>query len=458
MGSGSRFKSGDQSAEEPARSAQAWGEPGRRERMPGIVEFPDIVLQAVDDLGDVFDNERARRHFAEYLTGLYVADSKTVSGINREFARTTDQSCLNRWITQGTWDAEELNEARLDWLQQDPSTQFSRRGVIAIDDTLIDHDGKLIQDVGYFWDHAEERHKIAHDYLIAGYVTTAGKQFPLEFKRFRKREQCEAMLEHLEARPGGVTAADPRELEYAEFKSHTQLCIELIDWVVQHEIPGDFAWDSYFSNAQIMNHAQSRCRGYVGDLKFNRKLWVRGREWKGAEYADYVTPGMRRPIALDGRRQWYFTVTCRLPEVDHKVRIAILWKHKNDKRPVKLLVTNRIIWEPTRVLSVYRQRWTGTETFHRDGKQHLGMGDCQLRSGEGQTRHMYLVFVAHSLLMRELRQGHAYDWALARLTTIGEACRSVLKETIGKSVAWAVRCTLELGWNEEETLQKLALR
>ena len=42
---------------------------------------------------ELFDTEPARRHFAEYLTGLIVAENKTVSGINREFALTTDQSC-----------------------------------------------------------------------------------------------------------------------------------------------------------------------------------------------------------------------------------------------------------------------------------------------------------------------------------------------------------------------------
>jgi len=57
---------------------------------------------------------------------------------------------------------------------------------------LIDHDGELIKDVGWFWDHAEGRNKIAHDYLIANYVCTSGKHYPLEFRRFRKREQCEA--------------------------------------------------------------------------------------------------------------------------------------------------------------------------------------------------------------------------------------------------------------------------
>jgi hypothetical protein len=76
------------------------------------------------------------------------------------------------------------------------------------------------------------------------------------------------------------------------------------------------------------------------------------------------------------------------------------------------LVTNRVYWEAGRVVRTYRDRWTGTETFHRDGKQQLGLGDCQLRDGEGQTRHMHLVMLAYSLLVRQLRQGHAYEWAL----------------------------------------------
>ena len=44
--------------------------------MPGIVEFPTIVQQAVEQFGAVFANEPERRHFAEYLTGLLVAAKK----------------------------------------------------------------------------------------------------------------------------------------------------------------------------------------------------------------------------------------------------------------------------------------------------------------------------------------------------------------------------------------------
>ena len=122
--------------------------------MPPTVDFPTLVNQALDLFGDVFDNEPARRHFAEYLTGLMVAERKNISAINRQFATTTDQSCLNRWFVESDWDAVELNDRRLDWLQDNPNTRYSPRGVIAIDNTLVDHSDKLIEDVGWLWDPA----------------------------------------------------------------------------------------------------------------------------------------------------------------------------------------------------------------------------------------------------------------------------------------------------------------
>ena len=47
--------------------------------MPAIVDFPTVVKEALALFGDLFDTEPARRHFAEYLTGLMVAENKTGS-------------------------------------------------------------------------------------------------------------------------------------------------------------------------------------------------------------------------------------------------------------------------------------------------------------------------------------------------------------------------------------------
>jgi DDE superfamily endonuclease len=382
--------------------------------MPTIVDFPTIVKQAVEVFGDLFENEPARRHFAEYLTGLMVAERKTISGINREFAVTTDQSCLNRWLTETAWDVHALNDRRLAWLQQDPRTRYSPRGVIAIDNTLVDHAGKLIDDVGWFWDHAAERYIIAHDYIISNYVCPSGRHYPIEWRRFKKRDACAA----------------------GTFKDHTMLCLELIDDVLARGIPGDFTFDSYFTSAKVLNHIHSTQRAYVGDLKLNRKTVYDGREQKLQDVARHIPWGAKQPIRIGNRRYWYFSKRMRIADVDHPVRVVLFWHEREESDASKALVSNRLFWEAVRMSLVYRHRWTGTETFHRDGKQQLGLGDCQVRTGEGQTRHVYLVSAAYSLLMRSLHQHRPQDWARQTLTTIGEACRAVKAETLERMIDW----------------------
>ncbi len=281
--------------------------------------------------GDLFHNECQRRHFAEYLTGLMVAERKTVLGINHEFAVTTDQSCLNRYLTEAEWDVQALNRRRLDELQKDSSTRSSDHGVLPIDNTLVDRDGLLIPDAGWFWDHAEERNKIAQDYLFADYVGTSGKHYPLEFRLFRKPEICEAMGE--------------------PFWNPTVLCCELVDWVCEQKIPGTFAIDSYFTKAPVLNHIDEKKdhfgqpRGYVGDLKFNRKLEWKGKIIKASELAASIAASDRKEMRIGDKRQWYFTATMRIPDVKHKVRIVLIWRYRNDAEPCKILVTNRITWE-----------------------------------------------------------------------------------------------------------------
>lgn len=411
--------------------------------MPAIVEIPRVVEDALDQFADLFTNQPQRRHFAEYLTGLIVADNKTVSGIQAEFVNTTDQSCLNRFLTEVDWDVQTLNTRRLELLQSDPSTRYHEQGVIALDDVLIDHDGQLIADVGWFWDHAEQRYKIAHDYLFANYIAESGKHYPLEFRRFKKREQCEAIGE--------------------TFEDHGVLFRQLVDWVCERKIPGDFTFDSYFSSAANLNHIhgqineQGQSRAYVGDLKTNRKLEIRGKSIRTGEWAATIAPQDRQELRRGDDRQWYFTTSVRLPQVKHPVRIVLIWKNRRDKQPAKVLITNRTRWEIKRILKTYRSRWTGTETFHRDGKQELGMGDCQLRSDQGQTRHMYLVMLAYSLLVRQLKNPNAKEWAIERLTTIGQACRAVATETLRTTLAWAIQQVTQNSRNSQHVIAQLGL-
>jgi hypothetical protein len=414
-----------------------------------IVTPPKIVQEALDEfLAPLFENTPQRNHLANYTTGLMIAHNKTVSGMTYEMPNASDQSCLNRFLNEVEWDEQKMNDKRIEWLQQFDDMKYHERGVIALDDVLLDKSGKFIPDSGTFWDHSEQRYKHAQDLIIINYVHPESKKhYPLEFRRFKKADQCEWTGE--------------------EFKKMTTLSIELIDWCHSHDVLGTFTFDSFYTCAEIQNHinslkdADGKERGYVGDLKFNRKITFKGIEQQAVEFAKTIPSEDRKPVTVDGKKQWYLTVCVKMPNVAHKVRIVILWKYKNDAEPRKILVTNRIHWHAERIITTYRSRWTGTETFHRDGKQELGLGDCQLRNSTGQTRHIYCVFLAHSLLEQQLDKTNLSGRLGVKLQTIGESCRALLRESVRSMVCWIVEQLEDvvlLGGNRECRLERLFRR
>jgi hypothetical protein len=123
-------------------------------------------------------------------------------------------------------------------------------------------------------------------------VASSGKHYPLEFRRFIKKQHCAERS--------------------IEFRDHNVLFRELVDWVVDQGIPGDFAFDSWFAHKANLAHIHSRGRAYVGDLKFNRKILFKGEELSAAALAGRIAPADRQEIRFGGQRQWYFTVTVRI--------------------------------------------------------------------------------------------------------------------------------------------------
>ena len=76
---------------------------------------------------------------------------------------------------------------------------------------------------------------------------------------------------------------------------------------------------------------------------------------------------------------------------------------------------------------------------------------------KAKTRHMYLVMLAYRLLMRQLRDNRAKDFALHRRTTIGEACRGVMHETLRTTLAWAIDQVTENLQNKKHVMAQLGL-
>lgn len=271
------------------------------------------------------------------------------------------------------------------------------------------------------------------------------------------REACEATRAELAARQGGCAAAAAEDKRLASFPSPTEVCGEWVEWVVAPPIPGTLTFDSSFTHAPVLTHSDAHPRASVGDLQCHRPVWCRGVELSARELAAQIGPEVRKKIPAGDRTQWSFTGSLGIPDVKQKGRRVILWPRGNSHEPAKMRVTHHTPWAVTRVRRGSRGRWTGTETLHRDGKPQVGLGDGHRRNGEGPTRHPSLVLLVHRLLVAQLRPGRVSAWAWETLTTIAEACRAVLRETLSKTISWAIeRATLE-GWNKERITAHLAL-
>ena len=90
---------------------------------------------------------------------------------------------------------------------------------------------------------------------------------------------------------------------------------------------------------QLKTYDAGRVRGeaqYNADLRWK----LRGRAAQQMARVDSLS----KSLMLNGSRQYYFTKSIRIPDVDHKVRVVILWgKPFLDMKMGKLYVTKVVV-------------------------------------------------------------------------------------------------------------------
>ncbi len=121
-----------------------------------------------------------------------------------------------------------------------------------------------------------------------------------------------------------------------------------------------------------------------------------------------------------------------------------------------IAIDNVLIDHYGKMIEVVGDFWDHVEERNKIAHDCL-FANCQLRDGQGQTRHMYLVMMAYSLLTSQRKQARARDWALCKLMTIGEASRAMLRETLRQTLAWAVDQIVNKSRQHKEVLMQLGL-
>jgi hypothetical protein len=437
-------------------------------RLP-IVEYPQIVSENLAYFAPVFTTREQQKHFCEYVTGLIAGDKATVSAINNLFLKQNDQSALNKFLTQASWDEDELNRRRLQLeivrLQRRPLSE--QAGRLIIDDTLAHHTKCSIEGLAYLRDRHLGHNVWAHD-VVTSYYVNRSDQFPVDLRLYfqfnRKYEQqvLDQSVAQLEAAP---TLANYRQhlatlLSYhyrqQRYQAKTELGAQLVKQAVAAGVPFSVVlFDNWFLRMPLVAAIEAAHKNWIGGCPKDRLVLYQNHWTQVQAFIRTIPASAYRPYHIGTHLYWVFSLVLPMKNLQRE-RVRLLAVYEDEvkvQQTPHFFATNRTDWEAKRILTTYLDRWP-TETFNEDIKGHLGFEAYQLRHFQAIRRHWYLCFVAYSLLGDQGSPGRSRWNVRGQFQSTGQRCQAVVDELLGHLVSWIAR-QLEQGGNQQQILQRL---
>jgi len=357
----------------------------------------DMFSTALEEYRPCFSKPQWN-HFTTYLNGLLLGEKgeKNIQDIAGNLLDGGHQSSLNRFITRHRWNLRQFNAIRLRECLHE-----RKEGILSLDDTLIEKTGKAMGGVGYLYDSSQKKNVLCHD-IVSTFYRGSTEQLPLYFEPYVKKEVAEATD--------------------IWFRTKIQIALDLLRRSLAQVTPAAIVFDEWYMSQEITEFIANRGLTWVSQAKTNRCILIND-TWVGlANYARMLPVKAFTWVnaKVDKRRfKWFFETIVMMNKVG-VVKLVVLKQRKNSRRHTFLLSNNTIL-DGMRILEYYKKRWA-IEVFHRDCKQHLGLGEYQIRKLDCVVIHLHLVFLAYTLL----KNVHSNP-VLARIVTgtksIGSACQ-----------------------------------
>jgi hypothetical protein len=250
-------------------------------------------------------------------------------------------------------------------------------GVLIVDDTLIEKTGEHMGGVGYLFDYSQGKSVLCHD-VVSTFYQNQEQQVPLYFAPYVKKEVAEK--------------------NNIWFKTKIQIALDLLRMSLVQVKPEAIVIDTWYMCKEVIDFLNSRGHILVSQAKSNRLIQA-GDEWISlSTYAKNLPKKVFKRINKnigEKRFKWFYETTIVMKNVG-LVKLVILRERKNSKT-YTYLVSNNTDLDGMQILEYYKKRWS-IEVFHRDCKQHLGMGEYQVRGLDAVVIHLHLVFLAYTLL------------------------------------------------------------
>lgn len=325
------------------------------------------------------------RHAVNYISGLITLDKKTVKKIAKA-CPDEKSSAMNRILTEAKFEKELFEERYLKKLR----FMFSNSKIyLLLDDTLVEHNGGLIEETQNHFDHNTNGYIKGHQFFTA-ILYTPHLQLPIFPELYSKNTD-----------------------------SKIEMANKLVNKLVSNKLPiNTVLFDSWYSDKNLIKTCLNAKIRVVCAIKTNRKIKL----FKARKF--YSLSFISKQIRM---KKLY---ECKIGDN----RIYGTWSNEVwlNKLPLMRLVTSHEIIDNKLsdhaihlistnlkdtvedVIKTYKIRWH-IETYHRDIKQNFGFAKAFFRKKEGIVRHAIFVAVAYAILK-------LFMYTNGLIMTIGECC------------------------------------
>lgn len=380
---------------------------------------------------DIFGHQAQKREFRNYLGGLLgESERKNMKQMAANAIGVTYHK-LHHFLTAAPWSFSELNQRRLEVMNQCHQTKISRGFSLIIDDSGHRKSGNFTEVVGrqYIGEIGKTENGVV---AVTSHLYDGIKSLPLDIELYQKADSL----------PEGN--ADP------EFKKKPEIARDLIDQSLARGYrPGIVLIDAgYGNNTSFLQELEKRKLKYIGGIAKNRKVIVqkvadKKEEIRVDNLASSLPSEAFSKIQLllkKPRTVWVARTEIELSKYTGKKVIVIVMNAAtyDEATDIDYLITNVELSTATEewIVKTYSQRnWV--EVFYREAKGWLGLKEYQVRDKRSLMRHLILVFCAYTFILWHTKTGGLRRrWANKPLNTFTEALEAFRTAISFRFVKW----------------------
>ena len=380
---------------------------------------------------DIFGHQAQKREFRNYLGGLLgESERKNMKQMAANAVGVTYHK-LHHFLTAAPWSFSELNQRRLEVMNQCHQTKISRGFSLIIDDSGHRKSGNFTEVVGrqYIGEIGKTENGVV---AVTSHLYDGIKSLPLDIELYQKADSL----------PFGN--ADP------EFKKKPEIARDLIDQSLARGYrPGIVLIDAgYGNNTSFLQELEKRKLKYIGGIAKNRKVIVQKVADKKEEIrVDNLASSLpseafsKIQLLLEKPRTvWVARTEIELSKYRGKKVIVIVMNAAtyDEATDIDYLITNVELSTATEewVVKTYSQRnWV--EVFYREAKGWLGLKEYQVRDKRSLMRHLILVFCAYTFILWHTKTGGLRRrWANKPSNTFTEALEAFRTAISFRFVKW----------------------